>query len=425
MAVIISEIQTAGDYYRRSGETNELTAAKALEAAALACEDVQNQALFRFAQRVQRFDFLDGQSDYVISDNATNFEASIRAPDFRAVKDLRLSVEHTDDFDYVDPNAFALIYGDGRTDKVYTVEDRDGGRILRVNQADIGSSTVLHQASDHDANGTWTADATNSDALNVATDTIVYQKNSGSVKFEADVSQSANNRVTVSVSDMTAIDLTAYRQSGVIRFWVYLPDITDDTSMYVTSIELRWGSSSSAYWSLTRARPVNSAIFQDRWNLMEFAWKDAVETGTVDETAVNYILVTINYAAGQADAVGFRINDFNIYNPKEMKMVYFSNYTAKITSTLIWKPRVTATSDLILAPDQYKGVYVDAYNFYVANLVYPTDDKRIQVYERRYRGQYDARTRKWVGGSLERMIREMGERIKLPTKKLIPQIKFT
>ena len=424
MAVIISEIQTAGDYYRRSGETNELTAAKALEAAALACEDVQNQALFRFAQRVQRFDFLDGQSDYVISDNATNFEASIRAPDFRAVKDLRLSVEHTDDFDYVDPNAFALIYGDGRTDKVYTVEDRDGGRILRVNQADIGSSTVLHQASDHDANGTWTADATNSDALNVATDTIVYQKNSGSVKFEADVSQSANNRVTVSVSDMTAIDLTAYRQSGVIRFWVYLPDITDDTSMYVTSIELRWGSSSSAYWSLTRARPVNSAIFQDRWNLMEFAWKDAVETGTVDETAVNYILVTINYAAGQADAVGFRINDFNIYNPKEMKMVYFSNYTAKITSTLIWKPRVTATSDLILAPDQYKGVYVDAYNFYVANLVYPTDDKRIQVYERRYRGQYDARTRKWVGGSLERMIREMGERIKLPTKKLIPQIKF-
>ena len=89
--MLISDIQTAGDYFRRSDEagTPNITAVKKLEAAALAIEDIHNQALFRFTQRVQRFDFLDGQSDYVISDNATNFEASIRAPDFRAVKDIR------------------------------------------------------------------------------------------------------------------------------------------------------------------------------------------------------------------------------------------------------------------------------------------------------------------------------------------------
>src|SRR3990167_794464 len=106
---------------------------------------------------------------------------------------------------------------------------------------------------------------------------------------------------------------------------------------------------------------------------MEFAWKDATETGTVDETAIDYLLVTINYSASQADAVGFRINDFKIYNPKEMKLVYFSNYTVKTTSTNIWKLRADATSDLILAPDQYKQIYVDAYNLYVAQFIYPMD----------------------------------------------------
>src|SRR3990167_383085 len=111
MSVTVANIQTAADYFRRTTETADFTAAKSLEAAALAIEDVHSQALFRFTQRVQRFDFLDGHSDYVIADNATNFEASVRAPDFRAIKDLRLSQSHDDDFDFVDPNYFALRFG--------------------------------------------------------------------------------------------------------------------------------------------------------------------------------------------------------------------------------------------------------------------------------------------------------------------------
>src|SRR3990167_5590431 len=424
LAILVSDIQSAGNFFRRSTETADFTAAKSLEAAALAIEDVHSQALFRFTQRVQRFDYLDGHADYVIADNATNFEASLRAPDFRAIKDLRLSQSHDDDFDFVDPNYFAIRFGEGSKNKIYTVEQRDGAQVLRVNQPDIGSSTSVHEANDHDANGTWTADATNSDALNVSTDSVVYQEGGGSVKFDADVSQSGNNRVTLENTDMTSIDLSAYRGTGVIRFWVYIPDITDDTSQYVTSVEFRWGSSSSNYWSLTRAKPVNSAVFQDRWNLMEFAWKDATETGTVDETAIDYLEVTINYSASQADAVGFRINDINIYNPKEMKLIYFSNFTVAITSTLIWKARATATSDILLAPDIYKNVYVDAFNWYMMQFLYPLDANLVKAYELKYKGQYDARQKKWKGGSLERMVREMGERLKLPQRHLTPQIKF-
>src|SRR3990167_9479049 len=219
--ILVSDIQSSANMFRRSTETADFTAAKSLEAAALAIEDVHSQALFRFTQRVQRFDFLDGHSDYAISDNATNFEASVRAPDFRAIKDLRLSTDHTRDFDFVDQNYFAEKFGSGSKDKIYTVEQRDGAQILRVSQPDIGSSTSVHEAIDHDANGTWTADTTNSDATNVTTASVNAITVNGSVKFDADVSQSANNKVTIENTDMTAIDLSAYRLTGVIRFWVY------------------------------------------------------------------------------------------------------------------------------------------------------------------------------------------------------------
>jgi hypothetical protein len=156
---------------------------------------------------------------------------------------------------------------------------------------------------------------------------------------------------------------------------------------------------------------------------MEFAWKDATETGTVTETAIDYLELTINYSVSQADAVGFRINDINIYNPKEMKLVYFSNYTVAVTSTLIWKARATATTDVLLAPDIYKNVYIDAFNWYMAQFLYPPDSTIPQAYLNKYK-ILDPRTGKVVGGSLRKMIREQGERLKLPKRHQTPQIRW-
>ena len=426
MATTTNQLITLGDYLRRSDEagTPNINAAKKLEAVALACEDVQNQALFRFTQRVQRFDYLDGESDYVMADNATNYEASVRIPDFRAIKDLRLSTDHDDDFDFIDPDDFAIIYGSGKTDKVYTVEHRDGSPVLRVNQPDIGAKTTIHEANDHDANGTWTADTTNSDATNVGTDTIVFVK-TGSVKFDADVSQSANNYASISVTDFTDVDLSAYQNTGIIRMWFYIPEVTDDTSQYVTSVVLRWGNDTSNYWSQTVAQPANQAVFTDRWNLLEFNWRDAAETGTVTETAIDYLDFRVNYSASQGDDVGFRINDIRIYNPKEMKVVYFSSFTARSSaSTGVWLPRVASTSDEILAPDRYKNLYAYAYNYWLMLMEKGPIDPETERWLKAYKGTYDARTHKWRGGALEEMTRELGERIKLKQTKMKPQISW-
>ena len=419
MSVLISDIITAGNYFRRSTETSDLTSAKSLEAAALAIEDVHSHALYRFTKRRKGFDYLDGQTDYPIADNATNFEAPIRVPDFRAIRDLKLPNGGSNDFDFVDPTEFDLATEAGTNQKVYTVDWRDGGIVLRINQPDVGSSMVVHSAADHDANGTWTADTTNSDALNVRTN-----EDWDAVAFDADVSQSANNKLTIYNSDMTAIDISDYEDNGIIRMKLYLPDVTDDTSIYVSSVEFRWGSSDSAYWSKTIAKPIDSPIFHSGKNILEFNWKDATQTGTVDETAVDYLLVTINYGATQADDTGFMIKDIEIYNPTEMEMDYFSNSTVKITSTGIWKLRATATTDELLAPDQYKEVYVAAYNYFASQFLYPQDSQIVAGYEVRYRGKYDARKRKWVGGLLEKLVREQGERPKMKQTKLRPLLSW-
>ena len=418
MAITVANIQTAGDYFRRASETNDLTAAKALEAAALAIEDVHSHALFRFTQRRQAFDYLDTETDYSLLD-------SLRISDLRMIRSIRKVDDHNDDFDMVDPEQFDVLAGSASTNKVWALEYRDGRPILRLNQASLGSSTTVHSAVDHDANGTWTADTSTSDATNVSTDDDIYRVGGGSVRFDVDVSQSGNNRATISISDMTSVDLSDYQDQGVIRLRLYVPDVADDTSIYISSVEFRWGSDSSNYWSRTVTRPVDSALFTDRWNTLEFKWNDATQTGTVDETAIDYLLVTVNYGASQPDDEGFRINDIKIYNPKEMEMVYFSNSTVKVTSTGIWKARATAPSDELLCPDNYKMVYVSAYNWYVAQLLYPNDSTKITAYERAYRGQYNPRARKWIGGELERMVIEQGERAKIKQTKLTPQISFS
>lgn len=417
MAILVSDIQTAGNYFRRSTETNDFTAAKSLEAAALAIEDVHSQALFRFTQRRQTFDYLPSETDY-------NLLLALNVQDFRSVKDLRMTDSNTQGFDFVAPNQFDVMAARNPTRPAYAVEWRDGQPVLRVTSSSFSASAVVHQAADHNSNGTWAVDSSSSDATNISTDTNVYRNYSGSIRFDTDVSQSANNKATISVSDMTAVDLSSYEDSGVIRMWLYIPDVLDDTSIYVSSVELRWGSDSSNYWSRTVTAPVDHFDFVDRWNLLEFKWIDSTKTASPSASAIDYLLVTVNYGASQPDDNAFRINDIRIYQPSDMEFIYFSNYTVKTTSTNIWKARADATTDIILAPDIYKDVYVAAFNYYAAQFLYPNNHEVVKSYELKY-GVHDPRVGRRVGGAIERMVREQGEREKLPLKKWTPQVSWS
>lgn len=414
MSITISQIQTAGNQFRRATETVELTAAKALEAAALAVEDIHSQARMRFTQRRQTFDYLLGETDYSMS--------FLNIPDFRDVKDLR-SLSNDYSLDYVDNNYFAYIIKNGGR-PCYTIENLDGEPVLRIYQEGSASYQNVNEATSYDGNGTWTADTSNSDALNVRTDNYVYKRGGGSVAFDVDVSQSENNRATIYNADMDEVDLSAFKDQGIFRLSLYIPDTGDDSTVYVTSVELRWGNDDSNYWTKTITKPVDNARWQDRWNRCEFKWHEATAVGSPDASEVDYLLVTVNYSASQTDDTSFRINDIRIWQPEEMAFIYFSKYTVKATSTGLWKQRATVTTDELLCDDVYKEVYIDAYNWFASRMLFTNTDNQVTGYEKKYRGQYDARKQKWVGGSLERIVTEQGERKKMPLKKLTPPIRF-
>src|SRR3990167_4854071 len=136
MALTIANIIAAGDMFRRSTETVELTTAKQLEAAALAIEDVHSQALFRFTLRRQTFDYLQGETDYAINE-------SLNVTDFKQVKDVRNVDNNTFGFDFVTPNQFDVSEASYPDRNNYTVEYRDGQPILRLSQVWVGSVTTI------------------------------------------------------------------------------------------------------------------------------------------------------------------------------------------------------------------------------------------------------------------------------------------
>lgn len=171
----------------------------------------------------------------------------------------------------------------------------------------------------YDADGTWTAD---DDALNITTDNNEYKIGSGSINFDIDVSQDAANQATIYVSDMTAQDLSDYEDTGRWRVWVHIPDVT-----HINSVEMKWGSSTSVYWSLDVEKDYKNHAFHDGWNLIEFYWGDSsvTETGsptTTDAEAVDYLALTIKYDSTQADEADFRVDAIQIATSWEANSIY-------------------------------------------------------------------------------------------------------
>lgn len=195
---------------------------------------------------------------------------------------------------------------------------------------DVSPTTILSNNA-FDEDGTWTA---GDDGANVTTDTDEFKVGTGSINFDIDVSQDADNKVTLTNSTFTSTDLSDYEDTGRIRVWVYLPDVT-----YITSVNLKWGSDSSNTWDLTVTKDYKDHAFRDGWNLLEFDWSssDVTETGSPDDEAVDYIQLTINYSSSQGDDEDFRLDAIRIANTFSgndvYRLIYFRN-PDKITNEM-------------------------------------------------------------------------------------------
>lgn len=191
---------------------------------------------------------------------------------------------------------------------------------------DVSPTTILANNGSTE-NGTWSV---GDDGTNLTDDADEYKVGVGSLNFDIDVSSDTDNKVTITNSTFTSVDLSSYEDTGKIRMWVYLPDVT-----YITNMDLRWGTDSSNYWELTGvSTDYKKQAFRDGWNLVQFDWADTnvTETSSPDDEDVGYILLTINYSSSQSDDTDFRLDAIRIANTFSgedvYRLIYFRQPTA-------------------------------------------------------------------------------------------------
>jgi len=116
------------------------------------------------------------------------------------------------------------------------------------------------------------------DATAVTDDSVVYKEGNGSVR----ISITSSSGTATITNSCTQFSDTEYKRKYYFR-WVYLDSVP-------TSIELRIGNDASNYLSsgAITTQFSGQTLKADDWNLVAFDLNTATETGTFNETAIDY-----------------------------------------------------------------------------------------------------------------------------------------
>lgn len=238
-------------------------------------------------------------------------------------------------------------------DDSWAIERRDGDTFLVINARPENYSTLVDSM---DAVGSWVVDSTTSDATNLTLDELVKYQGTGCINFDVDVSQSGNNKATITNSAVS-FDWSDEEGKAVIVMDVGLPDVTE-----ISSITFSWGNDSSNYWTTTVTTDMDGNPFSDGKNTLAFEWQDATQIGTVDSSDITYLNYTINYTASQADDTDFRIDNIRIAIPETLTFYYLTWVVGTDTTGATDRLAFSATTDR----PYFSGRY-DQYKYAVAH----------------------------------------------------------
>ena len=340
MATTISGIISKVDLILRDTSNNSVSAADRLLAISTAVQDIMGEFGFDHMNKTYSLSYLDTVNYYKLDTDITDLIEPI---------DLRRGEgENVEQFTRKNPRELAIEIANGETENAFGIERKDRDTYLVVNYGSPHQAILLHDCDSLTSNGTWAVDATNSDATNLTLDSVEFKQGNGSLNFDADVSQSGDNRATIENSDMAAVDLSDEENLASLVFRVYIPDVTN-----FSSVTGYWGSSSSAYWSGSATTDINSNAFVNGWNRIKVDWADATQTGTVDESAIDYLRFDLNYTGSQVDDTDFRIDDINMIRPETLTLFYQSAFLGTDTTGATNRTAFSATGDIPF----YSGMY--------------------------------------------------------------------
>lgn len=187
----------------------------------------------------------------------------------------------------------------------------------------------------------WTAAGT---ASGLAQDTASYWQAPASLRFNV---TTGTGTLTKTINQA---DLTSYVGVGVAFLAVYIPSVTN-----LTSITLKLGSSASDYYSVTSTTGFTGAWTANNWLLVPFDFSTASTTGTPDWSAVNYTQVSI---VASGTETNFHVGELFISQPCPYQILYQSPAIFLASGTSTPTATITRNTDEII-------LNVAPYNIYL------------------------------------------------------------
>lgn len=245
-------------------------------------------------------------------------------------------------FDVAKQNIFA-------SPNMFTMNFNTGLKTLRVNAPYLNAPVVINQIEAIATNGTWNVGGT---ATNLAVNNTNYAQGAGSLQFNALLGAAYLENTT-----MTAVDLSEVEDQSYLFVWVYVPDASA-----LTSVNLRWGSSPTAYWTETVTQNQATA-FVNGWNRCQFIWSSATTVGSPDSSAIDYARITLNVTADQTACL---VNGLDSILGTVLSYEYYSKFLFRSNITGAFQETVTDDSDLINLDTESYNLLFNLVAFYAA-----------------------------------------------------------
>lgn len=267
---------------------------------------------------------------------------------------------------------------------MFTMDFNTGVKTVRINAPYLNAPTIVNQVEALTSNGTWAAGGT---ASNLAVNNRNFVQGSGSLQFDT-----TTGAAYIENSTMGSVDLSTVENQSYLFVWVYVP-----TGTSLTSVDLRWGSSSSNYYHQTVTTNQQGNAFVNGWNQCQFIWSTSTTVGTPNSAAINYARVTLNTGAGMTACL---VNGIQSVLGTILSYEYYSKYLFRDAITGAFQETVTDDSNLInldtesynllfnlvafLAVQQQQGL--DA-SFYDGNFFGQEYQKGLAMYKSLYKSE--------------------------------------
>src|SRR3990167_5129416 len=196
----------------------------------------------------------------------------------------------------------------------FAVDWERGTKFLNIRHNEGLGGSLIHNMDDVDENGTW---AVSGDGSGLVEDKQIFTEGSASLRFTV---TGSGGTTTIVNSTFTAQDLTDYEDKAYFFLELICPSANTSA---LTSIRLRIGSSSSAYWQMTPTTRHRGDSINAGAGLIGFDWSTATEVGSPSVTAINYAQFVITHPTSGINGV-YRIDNFFVALPTYYQLPYYS-----------------------------------------------------------------------------------------------------